>query len=159
MTTINTIGRVTRDLELKTGANSGTVYVNFGLAVNKGFGKEQKTIFFECTAFGSVAERIVKAKVKKGSFISIVGEFDTEEYDRNDGNGMGYTLKVIIHAWSYIPRVNGNDSGNNGAGVNGNNNNAATYGGITQQHNQRMDSLPSGYDDGVLNLDDEDLPF
>ena len=44
--TIITTGRVTADLELKTSQNgSNTQYVQFGLAVNKGFGEKSHPNF------------------------------------------------------------------------------------------------------------------
>ena len=66
MTTISTIGRITKDFELRTSEKSGCVYANFSLAINEGFGDKQKTTYFECCVFGSDAERLVKAKAKKG---------------------------------------------------------------------------------------------
>jgi single-strand DNA-binding protein len=80
MTTITTIGRITRDLELKTGEKSGCVYTNFSLAVNEGFGDSQKTMFFDCVAFGPDAERLIKAKAQKGSMIQVTGKFGTTEF-------------------------------------------------------------------------------
>ena len=68
--TINLIGRGTRDFELKT-SPKGIIYAKFGLAVNDGFGKGQKTLYFECTAFDKEAERIKKAKAKKSSLITM----------------------------------------------------------------------------------------
>ena len=134
MTIHNTIGRITRNLELKKSDKNGSTYTNFGLAVNEGYGDKKKTVFYECTAFGPIAERLINAKAQKGSLIHVVGRFGVSEFDRNNGE-KGYSLKVTIYDWDYIPGAgnkkdgngsNGNGSNNNGNGENGdsdNNNN------------------------------------
>jgi single-stranded DNA-binding protein len=55
MTTITTIGRITKDFELKQSERSDCKYANFSIAVNDGFGDNQTTMFFECTAFNAEA--------------------------------------------------------------------------------------------------------
>ena len=66
LVTIITTGRVTADLELKTSQNGkNTKYVQFGLAVNKGYGENEHTNFYSCVAYGEAAQRMVDAKVKK----------------------------------------------------------------------------------------------
>jgi len=113
MTTITTIGRITKDFELMTSEKSGCIYANFSLAVNEGFGDKQKAIYFECTVFGSEAERLVKAKAKKGSLIQVTGRFGISEFVRKNGEP-GFSLKITIHAWGYIPGTNGERKDNNG---------------------------------------------
>ena len=72
--TIITTGRVTADLELKTSQNGkNTKYVQFGLAVNKGYGEKEHPNFYNCLLYGEDAQRIIDAKVKKGSLIQIIG--------------------------------------------------------------------------------------
>jgi single-strand DNA-binding protein len=120
MTTITTIGRITKDVDLKK-SEKGCVYANFSLAVNEGHGDNQKTLFFECTLFNSVAERLVKAKAKKGSLIQVTGEFGTQEFTRNNGE-RGYSLRITVLAWGYIPGSNGSQkdasvSNGNGAPI------------------------------------------
>ena len=69
--TIITTGRVTADLELKTSQNGkNTKYVQFGLAVNKGYGEKEHPNFYNCLLYGEDAQRIIDAKVKKGSLLS-----------------------------------------------------------------------------------------
>ena len=72
--TITTIGRVTADLELKTSQNGkNTKYIQFGFAVNKGYGDDTHANFYSCVLYGEAAQRMMDAKVKKGSLIQIVG--------------------------------------------------------------------------------------
>lgn len=129
MTTITTIGRITRDFELKTGEKSGCVYANFSLAVNEGYGDSQKATYFECTAFGADAERLVKAKAKKGSLIQVTGKFSTSEFVRTNGDP-GYSLKIIVLAWDYIPvgsskKDSNGDNGADGSAANDDNGQAS----------------------------------
>jgi len=180
MTTINTIGRITKDFELKQSEN-GVTYANFGLAVNNGFGENQKPTFYGCTVFGRDAERIVKARARKGSLIQVVGKFDVSEYHNEAAGKSGVNLRVTVLGWSYIPGTGGkkdasndnrdgdgnsNDSGNGGV----NNNSrvpeqdlenypysdecpcAGGYPSHTEGHNPH-----EGYN-GTTNLDDEN-PF
>ena len=74
--TIITTGRVTADLELKTSQNGrNTKFVQFSLAVNKGYGENNRPNYYKCLLFGEEAQRIIDAKVKKGSLIQIVGDW------------------------------------------------------------------------------------
>ncbi|MCL2047378.1 MAG: single-stranded DNA-binding protein [Defluviitaleaceae bacterium] len=112
MTTVSTIGRITKDFELRTSEKSGCIYANFSLAVNEGFGDNQKTTFFECTVFGADAERLIKAKAKRGSLLQITGKLGTSEFTRRNGE-QGYSLTITVLAWSYIPGTNGGNGGGN----------------------------------------------
>ena len=61
--TIITTGRVTADLELKTSQNGrNTKFVQFSLAVNKGYGENNRPNYYKCLLFGEEAQRIIDAK-------------------------------------------------------------------------------------------------
>lgn len=101
--TIITTGRVTADLELKTSQNGkNTKYVQFGLAVNKGYGEKEHPNFYNCVLYAEDAKRIIDAKVKKGSLIQIVGDQELVEYPRKDGT-TGWIAKITLLSWSYAP--------------------------------------------------------
>ena len=101
--TIITTGRVTADLELKTSQNGkNTPFVQFGLAVNKGFGEKSHPNFYQCVLYGEDAIRMGKAKVKKGSLIQVIGDLDLAEFTRRDGSP-GWAARVTILSWSYAP--------------------------------------------------------
>ena len=74
-TPITLTGRVTADLEIQTSSN-GTAYIQFNVAVNKGFGEQEHANFYQCILFGKAAERLSKAGVKKGSLLFITGDLD-----------------------------------------------------------------------------------
>ena len=155
MMTIKTIGRITKDLELKRSEKNGRAYTNFSLAVNEGFGDNQKTTFFDCTAFDHNAERLINAKAKKGSLIYVTGKFSKSDFIRNNDKP-GYSLKIAVHDWNYIPGTGGQKDNNGGS--NGNGSNGTADNGAAQPPN------PEAYqpdDDfyGETNLDDDDTVF
>lgn len=80
MNKIHLIGNSCRDCELTISGN--TQYSRINLAVGRSYNRD-KTDFFNCTAFGKLAE-IVAQYVKKGTKIAVSGriEFSAEK----DGN-------------------------------------------------------------------------
>jgi len=150
MTTITTIGRITKDFELKKSDKSGCVYANFSIAVNDGYGEKQKATYFECTVFGTDAERLIKAKARKGSLIQVAGKFGTSEFNRANGE-VGYSLKITVLAWSYIPGSNGQKDNNSG-----NSSNGATSGNAGVPNQPHVTNHPEGDFNGTTNLDDAD---
>lgn len=78
-TQITLMGRVTADLEIQTSAG-GTDYIQFNVAVNKGYGEQEHANFYQCVLFGKATERISKAGVKKGSLLFITGDLDLVEF-------------------------------------------------------------------------------
>lgn len=145
MISMTTVGRVTKDFELKEGSNNGIVYVNFSIAVNGGYGDKKTTTYFDCTAFDFEARRLVKASVKKGSLIQVTGDFSVSEYHRNDGSGTGYSLRLHVLKWAYIPGTSGNKDAN---------------GGNTTTAAQAIETSQDGYVPVITaTIDDDDLPF
>ena len=113
------IGRVTKDLEAKT-SGTGVTYVNFDVAENLGFGEKAKTVFHRCTIFGEdLVNRIVNAKVKKGSLLRVVGEQKLDAYIRESDKTAVPVSNIEVWNWAYV---------NAGSGKSGNNDNAASVG-------------------------------
>lgn len=79
MNTVNLVGRLGQDPELKT-SKSGTSFVKFSIATNDGFGDNKKTNWHNCTAFGKGADIIAKY-VKKGSEIAVSGSIDYNKHE------------------------------------------------------------------------------
>lgn len=99
---INVIGRVTRDLEMQA-TPSGTEYLCFDLAENKGFGEKEKTVFHRCTIWDKdMMDRIVRAKVKKGSLLQVVGDQNLSAYTNRDGDAIAQSSINVWH-WEYVP--------------------------------------------------------
>ena len=101
--TVITTGRVTANLELKTSQNGkNTKYVQFGLAVNKGYGENEHVNFYNCVLYGEAAQRIVNAKVGKGSLIRVTADQELVEYTTKDGKP-AWMAKLTLLDWSYAP--------------------------------------------------------
>lgn len=101
--TIIATGRVTQDLELKTSQNGkNTKYVQFGFAVNKGYGENTHPNFYSCVTYGENAQRMIDAKVKKGSLIQIIGDQEIVGFTRKD-NSSGLMAKIQLLSWNYAP--------------------------------------------------------
>ena len=136
-TPITLTGRVTADLELQTSAN-GTDYIQFNVAVNKGYGEQEHANFYQCVLFGKASERISKAGVKKGSLLFITGDLDLVEYTRKADNSKGTIAKITVHDWSYVPSGKRTEDANADAGT------------------------PASTDDGFMDMEDcgeNGLPF
>lgn len=80
-------GRLTRDPELKT-SQTGSEYCKFSVAVDRFDGKEKKTDFFNCTAFGKTGVAI-NQYMTKGREICVVGSMESNTVEK-DGNKSTY---------------------------------------------------------------------
>lgn len=69
---------------------------------NKGYGENNRPNYYKCLLFGEEAQRIIDAKVKKGSLIQIVGDLDLEEFKKRDGSA-GWSARVTLLSWNYAP--------------------------------------------------------
>lgn len=108
------IGRVTKDFKPQTSEN-GVYYVSFDIAENVGYGKNQKTNYHKCVIFGEeLVNRIVKAKVKKGSLLEVVGEQTLDAYVRESDGKAVPTSNIGVKHWEYVP-VGSSKSANNDA--------------------------------------------
>lgn len=89
------LGRITRDLELKT-TQSGTSVLSFGVAVDRRYqakGEERKADFFNCVAWRELAEHIAR-NWTKGKPILVEGELQNREY--TDKNGVKRIITEVI---------------------------------------------------------------
>ncbi len=138
-TQISTLARVTADFDLQTSQNK-TQYVQFNVAVNKGFGEQEHANFFQCVLFGKAAERIINAGVRKGSLLFITGDLDLVEYTRKADGSKGMIPKINVYEWSYVPTGKRTESSNASADA----------------------GTPASTDDGFMDMEDcgeNGLPF
>ena len=83
---IQLIGNITKDIELKETSN-GVKYTRFSVAVNRTTKKEDGTYdvdFFSVVAWRKTAE-LIKNYFGKGKKIAIVGKLQNYEYQTQDG--------------------------------------------------------------------------
>ena len=111
MAQVNVIGRVTADLELKTSVNDRP-YVRFDIAENIGSKESVRTQYLQVCAMGGDAERIVRARVKKGSLIWVSGSLELEVFTKKDGITNDKRLKVLLDNWGFVPVGSGRADNN-----------------------------------------------
>lgn len=99
MAQVFVMGRVTADLEPKTSAKQNP-YVRFDMAEHISGARTQ---FFQVCAWSGDAQRLVKAKVKKGSFIWVSGSLEMEEFMKRDGFTKDKRLKILLDNWGFVP--------------------------------------------------------
>ncbi len=104
MLQLTAIGRLTKDPEFKVSRQNNAQFLVFDLAVNKGYGNNQTTVFINCCASEGVKNALSKAK--KGSHVSVTGELSTEIYQKNDGS-TGENIKCFVTSFSFINSGNG----------------------------------------------------
>ncbi len=143
---ITIIGRLTADVDTRE-VGSGTLVAKFSLACNEYFKGEERTSFFDVTAFGKTAE-ILRDYTGKGSQIAIAGTLRQERWETNEGAKRSKVV-IIAQKVDLLSKKNSggeSQSGNQNSFGGGHNN--SNSGGENQSHSNM------NYDD--LN---DDLPF
>ena len=95
------IGRVVRDLELKT-TQSNIPVVTFTLATDRQYKDadgEKQTDFISCVAWRALAENLVKY-CSKGSKIFVEGRWTTRQYDTDDGTR--YVNELVVDSCEFL---------------------------------------------------------
>lgn len=93
LNSINIMGRITKDLELKANVN-GKEYLMFSIACQRPFKNEAgqyEADFINCTAYGQTAQLIAKHSAK-GKIISITGRLQVDNTDNT------YYTKIIVQS-------------------------------------------------------------
>lgn len=137
MNTVQLLGRLTRDPEMKETA-SGVAVAKFSIAVNRRFKNadgEYETDFISCTAWRNTAEFLCKY-FQKGSQIAVVGSIQTQKYTDEDGNKKTSTGVVVDEVYF--------------AGAKGNSDNTTSDEAPPEFSTEFADVPPD---------DDDDLPF
>ena len=83
MTKVFLIGNLTRDPQL-TETSGGVPVCRFGVAVNRGYGENRATDFYNVTAWRRLGEQVAQY-TKKGNKIAVYGDLQIRQYDGNDG--------------------------------------------------------------------------
>lgn len=140
MNSVILIGRLTRDPEVRYGAQSQNAVARFTLAVDRGGkdrnGEDRGADFISCVCFGKTAE-LVEKYIVKGRQIAVQGRIQTGKYEK-DGRTV-YTTDVVADRVEFLGKGDGQSSGGSGFG---------------QGAQDSQDEIPSGFS----KLDD-DIPF
>ncbi|WP_338983556.1 single-stranded DNA-binding protein [Spiroplasma endosymbiont of Othius punctulatus] len=102
MNSVNLIGRITKDIELKSTSNSKP-YTQFTLAVDDFFGGERQTQFISCIAWNKQAENMARF-LKKGSQIAVEGSINVRTENKN-GQYTTYT-SVNVSKVTFLESAN-----------------------------------------------------
>lgn len=103
MSQLFTTGRVITDLELKSSAQQN-LYLYFTLVERIGYGDSARAQYIHVWAWGYLAEKLKRAKVRKGSNIWVAGSLELEDYARKDGSGADKQLKLKLTDWGFVPK-------------------------------------------------------
>ena len=86
MNTVQLVGRLTKDVDLKFTQN-GEAVANFTIAVNRNFTNQQgerEADFINCVIWRKSAENLANF-TRKGSLIGLDGRLQTRSYDNQQG--------------------------------------------------------------------------
>ncbi len=92
-------GNLTRDPEVKY-TQSGKAVAMFSIAVNDGFGDNQKTYYPNVVVWGKTAETVGN-NLAKGSKVGVVGKLTTRTYDNKDGQKV-YVTEIVADMYGGI---------------------------------------------------------
>ena len=92
------IGRMVSDAELKF-TNTGTAVANFSVAVNRKKGTEEHVSYFDCTAWGTLAQGVTD-NLRKGQRVIVTGNLTQDRYENKEGKTVS---KVILNAQAVGP--------------------------------------------------------
>jgi len=137
------LGNLTRDPELRYIA-SGQAVATIGLAVNRTYKtssgeKREETCFVDCTAWARTAEIICEYK-RKGDPLLIEGRLKYDTWEDRDSGKTRSKLKVVIENFQFLNR-------------------SGADGGRSYDGPSRGGAQPSGRDEGMEPMSDDDIPF
>ena len=94
-------GRPTKDPVMQQAKNSATEYISLDIAVpiRKRDGKDD-ALFIHCYFNKALADRLLNAKVKKGSCIQIRGDLDIDAFLYNQGQP-GVNANCYVENWEF----------------------------------------------------------
>lgn len=96
------VGRITKDLELRTTSN-GIPTTTFTIAVNRPFSNqsgEREADFISIVAWRKQAENVCKY-CSKGSLVGVDGRIQTRNYDAQDGTKR-YVTEVVADSVTFL---------------------------------------------------------
>ena len=152
------VGRLTRDFDLRYGANN-TAVARTSIAVDRQFSNqngEREADFINIVAFGNRAETM-KKYLTKGSQIAISGRIQTGSYDASDGRKV-YTTDVVIDEFQFLDSRASRQMESTDTNVNSNND-VTPYDFATESPSTNVETDPFKDFGDKIETDDSDLPF
>lgn len=100
-------GRVTADPVMQQSKNSGAEYISLGLATSqRGQNGKDEPIFYQCYCSKFLADRLLKAGVKKSTCLMVYGDLELHPYIHQKGNNAGQagiTPQILVKDWQFLP--------------------------------------------------------
>ena len=178
MNSVNLIGRLTKDVDLRY-TQSGLAVGRFSVAIDrpKKDGQDNGADFPNCVAYGKTAENLANY-VHKGEMVGVTGCIRTGSYTGKDGRKV-YTTDISVASVQFLNsrssggqnngyQNNGNGYQNNGNGYQ-NNGNGYQNNGYQNNCGYQRQSAPNSTNNGNFgqnnaqnsqyNFDENDLPF
>lgn len=152
------VGRLTRDFDLRYGANN-TAVARTSIAVDRQFSNqngEREADFINVVAFGNRAETM-KKYLTKGSQIAISGRIQTGSYDASDGRKV-YTTDIVIEEFQFLDSKGSRQVENNNTNVNSTND-VTPYDFSNESPSNNTETDPFKDFGDKIEIDDSDLPF
>ncbi len=152
------VGRLTRDFDLRYGANN-TAVARTSIAVDRQFSNqngEREADFINIVAFGNRAETM-KKYLTKGSQIAISGRIQTGSYDASDGRKV-YTTDIVIEEFQFLDSKGSRQVENNNTNVNSTND-VTPYDFSNESPSNNTETDPFKDFGDKIEIDDSDLPF
>lgn len=103
------VGRLTKDIDNIDFSATGVCVVKFTLAENiyNYKTKETEAEFYDCVAFGKLAERLGNLNIEKGEKLQIEGRLSIKVYVNKHGNKSKYT-QIILNSFELCGKKAGN---------------------------------------------------
>ena len=151
MNNFNCIGRIVKDLEVKT-SQGGTAVLNNTVAINRPFKNKQtgerEADFINFVAFGKTAE-IIAQYHQKGSLIGLTGRMQSRSYENSNSQKV-FVTELVVNEMHFTGSNNASDGQQSQARPNTTN---------QQQRPSAPEENPFANSKGSVNIDSESLPF
>ena len=151
MNNFNCIGRITKDLEVKT-SQGGTTVLNNTVAINRPFKNKQtgerEADFINFVAFGKTAE-IIAQYHQKGSLIGLSGRMQSRSY-QNSNNQKVFVTELVVNEMHFTGSNNDSDGQQSQTRPNTTN---------QQQRPSAPEENPFANSKGPADISSSDLPF
>ena len=152
MNNFNCIGRVTKDLEVKT-SQGGTAVLNNTVAINRPFKNKQtgerEADFINFVAFGKTAE-IIAQYHQKGSLIGLTGRMQSRSYENSNSQKV-FVTELVVNEMHFTGSNNSSDGQQYQARPNTNQ--------AQKQRSQAPEENPFANSKGPADIQESELPF
>lgn len=110
MNSVNLIGRLTKDVDLRY-TQSGLAVGRFSVAIDrpKKDGQSNGADFPNCVAYGKTAENLAQY-MHKGGLVGVTGHIQTGSYETKDGRKV-YTTDVSVTNVQFLDSRSSNNNG------------------------------------------------